>query len=144
MCWNNTAKPPQSEVEECLKVQIRPSERQGRFKHYQKLSWRPRVCQRGEESTRQTDRQTDRSALRADDPPRKIQITTQQESHGHNNSLPTQSTCGPHLRSPQRQHVFHAPSLSSLEAEKPLHTLLPTYSGKHEVRAGFLVNPSFS
>ena len=38
------------------------------------------------------DRQTDRSALRADDPPRKIQITTQQESHGQNNSLPTRRT----------------------------------------------------
>ena len=29
MGWNSPAKPPQSEVEECLKVQIRPSERQG-------------------------------------------------------------------------------------------------------------------
>ena len=50
MRWNSPAKPPQSKVEECLKVQIRPSERQGssvalqESKHDLELS--PRVCQR--------------------------------------------------------------------------------------------------
>ena len=41
-----------------------------------------------------------------------------------NNSLPTLSTPGPHLRSPQRQLVSLAPNLSSLEAEKPFQNLL--------------------
>ena len=40
----------------------------------------------GNTTTKKKNRQTDRSALRADGPPRKIQITTQQESHRHNNS----------------------------------------------------------
>ena len=50
MGWNSPAKPPQSKVEECLKVQIRPSERQGssvalqESKHDLELSRRESSC----------------------------------------------------------------------------------------------------
>ena len=58
---------------------------------------------------------------------------------------------GPHLRSPQRQHVFLAPSLSSLEAERPLQNL-HTEGSSHappnllwEARGSHIPeNPSFS
>ena len=70
-----------------------------------------------------------------------IQITTQQASHRQlQPCLPPDS----YLRPSQHQHVFLAPNLSSPRqslfrtfSPKDLHTLLPTYSGKHEVRTGF-------
>ena len=57
------------------------------------------------------------------------------------NSLPTLSTRGHHLRSPQRLLGSFVPNISGLEAEKPfqklhtknLHPLLPTYLGHYEV-----------
>ena len=91
---------------------------------------------------RQTDRQTDRRALKADNSPRKIRITTQQEnSQDKNNSLPTLSTPGPHLRSPKRLLVSLAPNLATKQRNlfrnftpKDLHPLLPTDTSNHEVR----------
>ena len=100
---------------------------------------------------RSTDRQTDRSAWRADDPPRTIQITTQQEPYGQNNSPPTLSTTG--------FSVHHIANMFSLlptfqaseqrSPSEPLHTersscAPPTYSSKHKVRREFPENPSFS
>ena len=73
------------------------------------------------------DSQTDRSALRADGPPRTIQITTQQESHRQNKSLPNQSTTGlsPSQFTTSPNMSFLAPGLSSLETEKPFRTFIP-------------------
>ena len=140
-----------------------PIEKNGQHVVHQSLSFYPPrniltlvhhdVLPEGDkERERDSQTETDRSALRADDPPRKIRITTQQESHGQNKAIPTLSTLCPHLRSPERQHVSLAPNLSSLEAEKPLQKLHtegsshapPTYVGKHEMRTRFPEIPSFS
>ena len=90
---------------------------------------------------------TDRSAWRADDAPRTIQITTQKESHKLDNLPQNLSTTSLQSQFTPRcqtlsflnsrpSHASRQRSPSEPRAEEALHTLLPTYTGKHKVRGG--------